>query len=192
MTFTTPPNVSYVPHQSLSGWGYNGSYDVEGPNSAIEMSELMRREIEKAKMREEIMMEIENERIREEIIVTRRLLEAEVRRELSIEKALAFHRRGRLGKGEGRPFGERFVTTFEGRLGEGDGRPVGERFATSLDGRLGMPLELRREFGGLGTGPQTSLAPHISEAKLHLGNGKHKEQIILPVSNFYALLLILC
>ncbi|KAG8367619.1 hypothetical protein BUALT_Bualt16G0091100 [Buddleja alternifolia] len=130
-------------------------------------------------MHDAILREIEKERIREEIIISeiarRRALEAEVRRELMMERELALQR-----SGDGFPFGSsqqmgfdppmRFAITgtrFEGRL---------------LEERIAMPQEeMRRlngvrESGGLETQPfqRRAVDLRISEIKPVSEGGKEK------------------
>ncbi|KAL3840665.1 hypothetical protein ACJIZ3_025256 [Penstemon smallii] len=134
-------------------------------------------------MHEAIQREIEKERIREEIIMAeiarRRVLEAEVRRELMMERELAL-RRG----SEGFPFGSSPVMGLETRLpllGTGtDGSSLEERIALStIEER--ERLNGRHESRGFETLPfQRGAADlRISEVKSIFEGDKEKEKIIL-------------
>ncbi|XP_059635714.1 uncharacterized protein LOC132277889 isoform X2 [Cornus florida] len=119
-------------------------------------------------VREAILREIEKERIREEIIAEeisrKRLLEAEVRREMLMEREMALRRADGISFLPPAP-GASSSTWFEPRLSvlhQSDGRLLEERLALSLEERLSYST--RREIGGLETVPfHRKVEPKISE-----------------------------
>ncbi|PIN08230.1 Deoxyribodipyrimidine photo-lyase [Handroanthus impetiginosus] len=134
-------------------------------------------------MHEAIQREIEKERIREEIIMSetrRRVLEAEVRRELMIERELAL-RRG----GGSLPFGSSQQMEFDSpmRLSllgtRAEGRSLDERIAMSLE--LTNRLNGRHEIGGFDTLPfqRGTTDIRISEVKPVSEGDKEKPKVIL-------------
>lgn len=140
---------------------------------------------------ESIQRELEKERIREEIIladVTRRqMLEAEVRREMMVERELALRARGagafdrfsyQLGGGMG--FQPREVPFQQGK-----GRSLEERIAMSMEERLGV--RARCEIGGFEIVPfqQGSVEPKIKEVTAApLNVHKDKDKIVILVSMY--------
>lgn len=150
---------------------------------------------------EMIQTEIEKERIREEIVLAdiarRRALLAEVRREMMIDgELLALRARGG-GGGQGRDNAFDGFTSFPmggGMMGfepkevpfqQNEGLSLEERIAMSLEKRLGMGV--RRETGGLEMVPfqRVSAEPKIKEgtpssSEVH----KKKEKIVITVSMF--------
>ncbi|KAK9275943.1 hypothetical protein L1049_023218 [Liquidambar formosana] len=140
--FPPPSGVSYFTEQAL-----RASYST---TTEFRRSELLRNPSD---VREAIQRELEKERIREEIIVAeitrKRMLEAEVRRELMIERALV------LGRPDG--FSAIFASPspspamrIEPRLpllSQSDGSmSLEERISRSLEERLGRSLEERIAF----------------------------------------------
>lgn len=121
--------------------------------------------------REAIQRELEKERIREEIIATeiarRRALEAEVRREMMLERELAMRGRGNgfdrfsFLSGAGMRFEPR-----DPSFGRVEGRSVEERIAMSLEERLGMVA--RHDIGGLEIVPfqERSVEPEIGGSEV--------------------------
>ncbi|XP_073157713.1 uncharacterized protein [Henckelia pumila] len=135
-------------------------------------------------LHEAIRWEIEKERIREDIIMQeimrRRVLEAEVRRELMMEREVAL-RRGR----DGIPYGSLPVMRLESPMRSSN---LGTRAeAWSAEEKLGMTLEDkekhrgRHENGGLDASPyqRSSADLRISEVKPALEVTKEKERIFL-------------
>ncbi|PSS36168.1 Zinc finger protein like [Actinidia chinensis var. chinensis] len=171
-TYSPPSSsTSYFAEQALRV-GYSG------PNSERSV-ELFRNPRD---VRESILREMEKERIREEIIAAeiarKRLLEAEVRREMMLEREMA------LRRAEGFSFfsGSASVSTvlFEpglSLLGQSEGRLLEERLALSLEERLGY-----RACRGIGDFEplhcNRNLEPKISEVKPL--SEVSKEKVIFP------------
>uniref|UniRef100_A0A5B7CBP8 C2H2-type domain-containing protein n=1 Tax=Davidia involucrata TaxID=16924 RepID=A0A5B7CBP8_DAVIN len=157
-----PSSISYFTEQALrAGYARN---DFGRP------TEFFRNPSD---VREAIQREVEKERIREEIIaaeITRkRLLEAEVRREMLMEREMAL-RGGAAGGFSFLSAAAASVSTamlFEPRLSilhQAEGRSLEEKLAWSLEERLGYSA--RREIGSMETLPfQRNVEPKISEVK---------------------------
>ncbi|KAA8535378.1 hypothetical protein F0562_030381 [Nyssa sinensis] len=157
-TYIPPSSMSYFTEQALRV-GY-ASHDFGRATECFRNP---------SDVREVIQRELEKERIREEIIsaeiARRRMLEAEVRREMLMEREMALRGAG----------GFSFLSTasmstamlYEPRLSilhQAEGRSLEERLALSLEERLGYPV--RREIGGVETLPfQRNVEPKISEIK---------------------------
>ncbi|KAL2502454.1 uncharacterized protein Fot_36302 [Forsythia ovata] len=135
-------------------------------------------------LHEPILREIEKQRIREEIIISeiarRRVLEAEVRRELMLERELAL-RRGE----DGFPFGPSSGIGYDSTIRlpllgmRSEGRPLEERVA--MPHKEKERQNGRHENGELQTLPfqRCSTEPRISEVKPVSEEGKEKEKIVL-------------
>ncbi|XP_071909103.1 uncharacterized protein [Coffea arabica] len=135
-------------------------------------------------VREAIQRELEKERIREEIIAAeRQALEAEVRREMMMERELAIRaRRGRVDAFD------RFSFPFGGAMEfqprdvlflHNKGQSLEERIAMSLEERLGM--RERHETGRLGMVPlqHGSIEPKIKEFMSSPADVKKDKIVIL-------------
>ncbi|CAL5341182.1 unnamed protein product [Camellia sinensis] len=161
-TYLPPPSsssssISYFTEQALRG--YSGP-DFGRP------AEFFRNRND---VREAIQRELEKQRIREEIvageIARKRLLEAEVRREMLMEREMALRGAERFSLFSGSAAVS--AMQFEPRLSllhQSDGRSLEERLALSLEDRLGY--QARRGNGGFGTFSfQHNAEPKISEVK---------------------------
>ncbi|KAK4338563.1 hypothetical protein RND71_043050 [Anisodus tanguticus] len=139
-----------------------------------------------ASMHEAIRRELEKERIREEIIAEeiarRRMLEFEVRRELMMERQLAKH------SGEGfSPFSSpimNFSPTLPFLKQQSDVRSVEERIARSLEDRMGRGISVaglsaRNEIGRLDIVP---FEQRISEIPFHQRSVEPKNSALKPIS----------
>ncbi|KAL7237514.1 hypothetical protein ACSBR2_003753 [Camellia fascicularis] len=163
-TYLPPPSssssssISYFTEQALRA-GYSGP-DFGRP------AEFFRNPND---VREAIQRELEKQRIREEIvageIARKRLLEAEVRREMLMEREMALRGAERFSLFSGSAAVS--AMQFEPRLSllhQSDGRSLEERLALSLEDRLGY--QARRGNGGFGTFSfQHNAEPKISEVK---------------------------
>ncbi|XP_057514490.1 uncharacterized protein LOC130796196 [Actinidia eriantha] len=126
-------------------------------------------------VREGIQRELEKERIREEIIAAeiarKSMLEAEVRREMMLETEMALRRADGLSlfAGSSSLFGSRFS-----RLNQSEGRSLEERLASSLEQKLGY--QGRPAMEGFQTMPfQRCSEPKITEIKSPSEVSKEKE-----------------
>ncbi|XP_057508484.1 uncharacterized protein LOC130791363 [Actinidia eriantha] len=158
-------SMSYFTEQAIRA-GYSG------PNFG-RASEFFRNPSD---VREAIQRELEKERIREEIIAAeiarKRMLEEEVRREMMLEREMALLRADRLSlfSGSSSLFEPRFS-----RLTQSEGRSLEERLALSLEQRLGY--QGRPAIGGFETMPfQRSSEPKITEVKSPSEVSKEKEK----------------
>ncbi|XP_073067027.1 uncharacterized protein [Primulina eburnea] len=153
------------------GWNQNGYGRNEYPHPHLQdIHEAIQREVEKERIREEIIMSE---------IVRRRVLEAEVRRELMMEREMAL-----LQDRNGFPFGSSPVMGLESPV-----RPsllVTRAEGWSAEKRLGMALQdkeklKRSEYGGLETlSFQRGTADlRISEIKPASEGNIEKERILL-------------
>ncbi|GFY85730.1 hypothetical protein Acr_04g0004680 [Actinidia rufa] len=135
-------------------------------------------------VREGIQRELEKERIREEIIAAeiarKSMLEAEVRREMMLETEMALRRADGLSlfAGSSSLFGSRFS-----RLNQSEGRSLEERLASSLEQKLGY--QGRPAMEGFQTMPfQRCSEPKITAIKSpsEVSKEKENEKIIFLVS----------
>ncbi|XP_059286088.1 uncharacterized protein LOC132039606 isoform X2 [Lycium ferocissimum] len=139
-----------------------------------------------ANMHEAIRREMEKERIREEIIAEemarRRMLEFEVRRELMMERQLT-----KLSAEGFSPFSSSvmsFSPTLPHLKQQSDVRSIEERIARSLEDRMGRGISVsglgaRNEIGGLGIVP---FEERISEIPFHQRSVEPKMSALKPVS----------
>ncbi|THF97320.1 hypothetical protein TEA_013075 [Camellia sinensis var. sinensis] len=172
-TYLPPPSsssssISYFTEQALRGPDFGRPAEFfRNPND----------------VREAIQRELEKQRIREEIvageIARKRLLEAEVRREMLMEREMALRGAERFSTFSGSAAVS--AMQFEPRLSllhQSDGRSLEERLALSLEDRLGY--QARRGNGGFGTFSfQHNAEPKISEVKTP--SEVSKEKIIFLV-----------
>ncbi|KAL6973817.1 hypothetical protein U1Q18_028001 [Sarracenia purpurea var. burkii] len=147
-TNTSPSSsMSYFAEQALRA-GYSGP-DFERTTDLVRSSshvrEAVRRELEKQQIREEIIAEE---------MARRRVLEAEVRRELSLEREIAMRRADGMPLFPGTASSSSSAMLFESRmplLHQCEGRSLEERLALSLEERV--CYEARRGIGAIETLP---------------------------------------
>ncbi|CAL5399536.1 unnamed protein product [Camellia sinensis] len=161
-TYLPPPSsssssISYFTEQALRGYsGPDFGRPAEFFRNPNDVREAIQRELEKQRIREEI---VAGE------IARKRLLEAEVRREMLMEREMALRGAERFSLFSGSAAVS--AMQFEPRLSllhQSDGRSLEERLALSLEDRLGY--QARRGNGGFGTFSfQHNAEPKISEVK---------------------------
>lgn len=129
-------------------------------------------------LREAIQVELEKERIRREVIMSeiarRRLLEAEVRRGLMMEKESALQRGG-----DGFPFGSSPRLEFDSSMrlplsgARANGRSLEERIALSLEERL---------YGRYGGGGYDTMQFQRGAVDRRISEGRGKQETTFLVS----------
>lgn len=180
------PALSVV--QFAAGYANSNNYGPPCPNDCFRNNP--------NDMREAIQRELEKERIREEIIASeisrKRVLEAEVRRELMMEREMAL-RRADVG---GFAFLSHRFEPLPHRLpilphGSGGVGSFEEQIVSSLQDRIGLGTGPRsnRETGRLEMVPfQRHKEPQIAEIKAV--PEVNKEKVILLVSNSFIYLFV--
>ncbi|CAI9783052.1 unnamed protein product [Fraxinus pennsylvanica] len=195
------PGYNYFPEQDLRvSAGYMGSYSGRfhreylpdyshpqpqpQPHPHVHPQSHHHPLLQPHDLHEAIQREIEKQRIREEIIISeierRRVLEAEVRRELMMERELALRR----GK-DGFPFGPSLGTGYDSTIRlpllgmRSEGRFLEERVTMPHNGK--EMQNGRHENGKLDILPfqRCATEPRNSEVKPVSERGKEKERVVL-------------